>query len=165
LWMMDLETGDWSQLDPGGSGAPMGRIWSTITYDEARDRVLLFGGHDDGAVGNTNDTWEFDLVSSTWNAITEPEAILNQANGFCDFPPEFTEVNLDAPDRRSAHMAALDTARMEWIVFGGKTDCGLIDDVWVFDLQRDAWLGLVNASQGEACVRGDQPNLCVALCQ
>lgn len=165
LWVMDLENGTWQELHAGGEGAPGHRIWGTITYDALQDRVLLFGGHDDGSVGNNNDTWQFQIATNQWSTITEPEVIQTSPNGFCDFPPDFTEPNLEAPERRSAHMAGLDTARMEWIVFGGKTDCGLIDDVWTFDLRRDAWLGLVTPSVGESCVRGDQPDLCVALCQ
>ena len=165
LWQMELSTGAWSALHRGEGEAPLGRIWSTVTYDQGKNRLLLFGGHDDGAIGNTNDTWEFDLTAYRWKVLVEPEPKLNEPIAFCEFPPEFTEVNLEAPERRSAHMAGLDTTRMEWIVFGGKTDCGLVDDVWVFDLARDGWFRLAEASVGESCVRGDQPDLCVALCQ
>ena len=82
----------------------------------------------------------------------------------CDFAKDFTLPNMMAPDRRSAHLAALDLKRGEWIVFGGKTDCGLIDDVWVFDLERYEWVSQLSATQGEACIRGDNPDLCVAMC-
>jgi hypothetical protein len=59
----------------------------------------------------------------------------------------------------------LDPTRGEWIVHGGKTDCGIIDDVWTFDLARDEWLRLYTATQGEACLRGETPEMCLALCQ
>jgi hypothetical protein len=39
------------------------------------------------------------------------------------------------------------------MVFGGKTDCGLINDVWQFDLASNAWTELSAASAGESCVR------------
>jgi hypothetical protein len=165
LYQLDMDTLEWTPLNGGGAGAPAGRIWSTITYDAANDRVLLFGGHDDGAVGNNNDTWSFDLQSGVWEALVDPETVNRPANAFCDFPPDFTEPNLDAPDRRSAHLAALDARRGEWIVFGGKTDCGIIDDVWVFDLTRDAWIRLHASTVGEACVRGDRAEACVAMCR
>lgn len=164
LWVLDLATSQWQQLHSGGMGAPQGRIWSTITFDKVNNRVLLFGGHDDGNVGNNNDTWEFDLESNTWNLVVAPDTPSKPANGFCDFPPDFTLPNLDAPDRRQGHLAALDPIRGEWIVHGGKTDCGIIDDVWTFDLARDEWIRLFKANQGEACIRGDTPEMCLALC-
>lgn len=165
LWVFDLTAGTWELLHPGGSGAPMSRIWSTITYDARANRVILFGGHDDGAVGNNNDTWEFDLTNGVWNELVPPRTVNAPANAFCDFPPDFVVPNLAAPERRSAQLAALDEGRGEWIVFGGKTDCGIIDDVWVFDLARDSWLNIEQSTTGESCVRGADPTLCVAMCQ
>ncbi len=165
LWVFDLNTGVWTQLDSGASGGPMPRIWATITYDEINDRVLLFGGHDNGQVGNNNDTWAFNLSSNTWQNLIEPQVTNAPANGFCDFPPDFILPNMDAPERRSAHLAGLDTTRGEWVVFGGKTDCGMIDDVWVFSLMQDAWVRLAPATIGESCNRGGTPELCVAMCQ
>jgi|GEM_PF-497977 len=165
LWVMDLKTGIWTVLDKGGFLSPLGRIWATITYDEKADRVLMYAGHDDQQIGNNNGTWSFDLKKKKWTALTPPEKIKKKANGFCNFPPDFTEPNMQAPDRRSAHLAALDNTRREWIVFGGKTDCGLIDDVWTFDLQRNGWIRLMKATKGESCIRGENPKLCVALCK
>jgi hypothetical protein len=165
LWVMDLNSGAWTLLAAESDSGPNGRIWSSITYDVSRDRVLLFGGHDDGDVGNNNDTWEFDLASATWNAIVEAETVNEPAFARCDFPVDFTQPNRQAPDRRSAHFASLDTQRGEWVVFGGKTDCGIINDVWTFDLARDAWINLKPATQGEACNRGENPESCVAMCR
>ena len=164
LWMVDLAKGTWNQLHKGGLGAPKGRIWSTLTYDPLNDRVLLFGGHDDGNVGNNNDTWAYDLSSGKWQTIIKAETVNKLPPKPCDFAKDFTLPNMAAPDRRSAHLAAFDRKRGEWIVFGGKTDCGLIDDVWIFDLERYEWVSQLPASQGEACIRGDNPDLCVALC-
>ncbi len=164
LWMVDLIKGSWNQLHAGGVGAPKGRIWSTLTYDPLNKKVLLFGGHDDGNVGNNNDTWGYDLTSGKWQNVTKAETVNKAPPKPCDFAKDFTLPNMMAPDRRSAHLAALDLKRGEWIVFGGKTDCGLIDDVWVFDLERYEWVSQLSATQGEACIRGDNPDLCVAMC-
>jgi hypothetical protein len=97
--------------------------------------------------------------------VVEAEVVNEPAFGFCDFPTNFTEPNLDAPDRRHAHLAALDTQRGEWVVFAGKTDCGIINDVWVYDLARDAWLLRQPSTVGEACNRGESPDMCVSMCQ
>jgi hypothetical protein len=165
LWVMDLATGQWEKLHPGGFGAPVGRIWPTITWDRVGERMLLFGGHDSGSVGNNNDTWMFDPPSKTWVNLTPPETVNQPANEFCSFPPDFTVPNMEAPDRRGAQLAALDETRGEWVIFGGKTDCGLIDDVWVFSLEQDGWVNLIGATMGESCIRGDNPQLCVAMCK
>ena len=165
LWSFDLSTGTWALLHDGAGNAPAGRIWSTLTYDREANQVLLFGGHDDGSLGNNNDTWVFDLNTGAWEMLVAPEPIINEANGFCDFPPDFTTPNLEAPERRSAHLAALDPTRKEWLVFGGKTDCGIVDDVWAWDIHRKTWLRMIPASAGETCIRGEQPQLCVGMCQ
>ena len=165
LWMMDLATGAWERLAEKTDEGPAGRIWSSITYDVSSDRIILFGGHDDGAVGNNNDTWMFDMATREWTALVAPETVNEPALGFCNFPRDFTEPNLEVPDRRSAHLASLDTQRGEWVIFGGKTDCGIINDVWVYDLARDAWLLRQPSTVGEACNRGENPDMCVSMCQ
>ena len=69
---------------------------------------------------------------------------------------------IDGIDRQ---LAALDETRGEWVIFGGKTDCGLIDDVWVYSLEQDGWVKLIGATMGEACIRSENPQLCVAMCK
>jgi hypothetical protein len=71
---------------------------------------------------------------------------------------------MEAPDRRAGQLAALDEIRGEWVIFGGKTDCGLIDDVWIFSLEQSGWLRLLEATMGESCIRGENPQFCLAMC-
>lgn len=164
LWALDLDAGTWSQLS-SGAGGPLARISPTLAFDAASNGVLLFGGHDDGSVGNNNDTWRFDLGTNTWSPITAPETLKKAAAGFCNFPPDFTAPNLSAPDRRSAHVAGFDATTRQWTVFGGKTDCGLIDDVWQLDAASGVWASQVGALSGEACSRGANAAACKSLCQ
>jgi hypothetical protein len=164
LWSFDPKSGAWSEESPGGVGAPLGRINASLTFDSDRGRLVLFAGHDDGEVGNNNDTWAFDPKRKQWTAIVPPEVVQTPAPQFCLFPPDFTRPNLAAPDRRSAALAVLDAAAGRWLVYGGKTDCGNIDDVWSFDLEADAWQRELEARLGEACVRGDRPEQCATLC-
>jgi hypothetical protein len=165
LWRLDLASGTWEELHDGKVNAPIGRISPTIAFDGVTGRVLLFGGHDDGAVGNNNDTWSFDLASRKWSVIVPPESVKTSASGFCEFPKDFTVANLAAPDRRSAHLGAFDGAGRQWIVFGGKTDCGIINDAWSFDAASNAWSNAVKATIGEACLRGPFHDQCTSLCQ
>jgi hypothetical protein len=164
LWSLDLESGAWTELSDG-AGGPRGRIQASLAYDAAKGRLLVFGGHDDGTIGNSNDTWAFDLASNAWVNITPAEAITDPPTGFCDFPADFTAPNLDAPDRRSSQVSGFDATRGALYVFGGATDCGLIDDVWRFDAAADVWANQVPATIGEACTRGSDPSSCQSLCQ
>ncbi len=164
LWQVDLTTGAWTELSDGKGNAPNARIWSTIAFDGAKNRLVLFGGHDDGAVGNNSDTWAFDLGSNSWNNITPEETVNNPSAAFCDFPADFTLPNLAAPDRRSAQLAGFSSLNNTFAIFGGKTDCGIIDDVWIFDASSDTWSKSIDATVGEACLRKDFPDQCTSLC-
>lgn len=163
LWSFDLDSGVWTQLSSGEG--PLARISASLSFDEGSASLLLFGGHDDGAVGNQNDTWRFDLTAGTWSEITAPETVKTPSGGFCDFPKDFTQPNLAAPDRRSAHLATFDAKARRLRVFGGKTDCGLIDDAWTFDAEKSAWSRDVASTYGEACVRTPKGDACSSLCQ
>jgi hypothetical protein len=165
LWSLDLASGAWQEESAGGAGAPEGRINAALTFDAKAGRVLLFGGHDDDTLGNNNDTWSFDPASKKWTTIVPAETIKTSPPSVCLFPPDFTTPNMNAPDRRSSHMAVLDGQKRAWWVFGGATDCGLIDDVWAFDLAGNAWSNASKARTGEACVRGPNPQQCTTLCQ
>lgn len=164
LWSLDTASGAWTSEHDGASGAPMGRIHTSLTWDAKAKRVLMFAGHDDGSVGNNNDAWAFDPASKQWQELVPAEQVKTPAPDFCLFPPDFTVPNLSAPDRRSAHVAVLDSAAGRWFVYGGKTDCGNIDDVWLFDLASNKWQREVQATIGEACSRGKYPSQCTTLC-
>ncbi len=164
LWSFDLATSTWAEESAGTAGAPLGRIHSSLTFDSKQNRLVVFGGHDDGAVGNNNDTWSFDPASKKWTELVPAETVKTPAPQFCLFPPDFTVPNLQAPDRRSAHAAVLDEASGRWLVYGGKTDCGNVDDVWSFDLTTNQWQTEVPSTVGEACVRGKNAGQCSTLC-
>ncbi|MGE3172350.1 MAG: kelch repeat-containing protein [Planctomycetota bacterium] len=61
-WVFD--GADWAPVAP--AIAPSPRMRAAMTYDVARDRVVLHGGFDNGVAGA--DTWEFD--GATWSAVT-----------------------------------------------------------------------------------------------
>ncbi len=152
-WSLDLETNNWTQLEPGGGNAPDGRIWGRFVYASAKDRLLLFGGHDDGVLGNRNDLWMFDLRNGAWELQQLNDTFNSPALGQCDFPADFTTVALGTPERRSAHLLVYWEAENKVLIHGGKTDCGLIDDVWELDLDTWEWADHEPASIGESCLR------------
>jgi hypothetical protein len=161
LWALDVASGDWTELDDGGLGSPDGRIWPNLLHDGERGRLLLWAGHDDGNLGNTNQVWAWDLATADWSEAEKGDTFNNSAFGFCDFPSDFTEPDLDAPERRYAGAAAL--TGDELIVFGGKTDCGQVNDVWSWTLEGQSWTERSSATFGEICARtfaGECESLC-----
>jgi len=149
LWALDLDAPAWTELHAGGGGAPDNRIWPNL-LTEPDGSILMWAGHDDGSLGNRNDLWRFDTASGDWTQLEEGDVQSNDANGFCDFPADFVTPDLEAPERRDAGAAALDGSGRLW-VFGGKTDCGIINDVWSWD--AGTWTERSPASFGEICLR------------
>jgi len=149
-WALDVADWSWSEVDDGADG-PLGRLAPSLVHDSDNNRLIMFGGHDDGLLGNTNDTWALDLGGGGWSTVVTGDVIDEGGNGFCDFPTDFTAVDFTSPERRHQHVSTRAGDRL--MVFGGKTDCGLINDVWQFDLATDSWTELSTASAGESCVR------------
>jgi hypothetical protein len=148
-WALDLATDTWSPISVAGT-APANRISASLA--PGGDGVVLFAGHDDGALGNTNDLWTLDAVGSAWTNLSAGDVLDNAAAGFCDFPPDFTVQDPASPERRSAFTLAADDAGGAWL-FGGKTDCGLANDVWRLDLASGTWTERRPANQGLSCER------------
>ena len=92
--------GTWTQLNPDPRPSPRG--YATMAYDDERERIVLFGGHD--AEGVCGDTWEFTLEfdgvvwTGSWAEITAPDP---------------------KPSARDAAAMAYDKTRLETILFGG----------------------------------------------
>ena len=159
-WSLDLGTLKWKKL-PSGGASPDHRIWGTAAYSKAFDQVILFGGHDDGALGNRNDVWTLDAAGA-WDVFQENDTFNKGPAGQCDFPPDFSNVALDAPERRSGHALAWSEEENALYVHGGKSDCGLVDDVWRLDMDDGKWTALQPASIGESCLRFSDS--CIDLC-
>ncbi|MBI2945238.1 MAG: hypothetical protein HYY25_13675 [Candidatus Wallbacteria bacterium] len=119
----------WSQRQADtaapGSNQPLRRNRHALSYDGARQRVLLFGGYRFGPVQSDtfNDTWEWDGTS--WS--------LTQANA--------VSPGADQPPQRYAHAFAYDSARQRSILFGGVSGSGsmLRNDTWT--LSTSVWGG------------------------
>ena len=161
LRVFNLETSDWSKLHDGTGDAPVDRIGAELIVDDARNRLLMFGGHDSGELGNTNQLWAFDLSSKTWTEVHTGDVFANPAEGVCDFPSDFTTPDFDSPERRYLFASAkTDDDRL--VIFGGKTDCGVVNDIWTLDLTTDTWTEESTATEGEICLRAFAE--CESLC-
>ncbi len=108
-WTWDGET--WEEVTPP-SGSPEARESHALTYDDLRERVVLFGGSDE-PLNLLNDTWEWD--GSEWSQI-EPAG--------------------QSPEARGLHALTYDPTRSRVVLFGGLPDDLLLrrlDDTWEWD--------------------------------
>lgn len=162
LWAVEFGAGApaWAPLD-GATLRPEGRFWSQMVWADALDLYVLFGGHDATNLGNRNDVYTFDPISESWSALRIGDTYQKPANGFCSFPPDFTAVDMDSPERRNGHVF-VGAGGHAWTT-GGKTDCGVIDDLFELDVDAGAWTELTFSTVGESCLRKGGLN-CNDLC-
>jgi len=119
-WALSLAGGTpaWSALSP--SGAPPAARWgATGIYDPVRDRVVVFGGDDGGAL--LDDAWGLDLGG---------------AIAWAPFAPSGTP-----PSARADHAAIYDAGRDRMVMFGGRDSAGARDDLWSLTLGGAAGSG------------------------
>lgn len=96
-WILDLnnlQSTGWQKLNPSNSPKP--RFGHSMSYDSARQRIVLTGG--EGAVPGTafGDTWEWDSANLNW-----------------------LKRNVGAMDGRAGQLAFFDKKQAQTIVFGG----------------------------------------------
>jgi len=115
-------------------------------------KLVLFGGHDAGALGNNNEVWTFDPSTGDWDRQIRGDTWNKPANGVCDFPADFATIDDASPERREAAAGALTDAG-QLIIAGGKSDCGNLNDVWTLDPATSTWTERFVATEGEACLR------------
>ena len=128
-WSLDFgSVPAWTQLTPSGS-PPAARYDHSAIVDPVGDRMIVFGGSTGGLLeppGRVNDVWALGLSEpAAWTPIT----------------PAGT-----APAPRQGHTAVLDPNGQRMVVFGGRSDAGLLNDVWVLTLTgAPAWIALTPA--------------------
>jgi hypothetical protein len=167
LWAYDLDDNAWIQLHAGVDVAPAGRFWTRLAYDHVNDRYLMFGGHDDTQLGNTNEIWSFDPQNFAWQQLRPGDTYNNPSTGFCQFPPDFSSVDMASPERRNGHAVTFSTRESApgLLTTMGKTDCGATDDVWRWRIDTDEWEELDTAREGEMCLRADRGFDCAEMCE
>lgn len=163
-WALDLPTDTWRQVSDGAGAAPASRFGAELFADAERGRVIMAMGHDFGppsGPGNMNDVWALDLESGAWTELQPGDELTNPDAGFCDFPSDFTTPQEGTPERRYSFVHV--QSATDAYVFGGKTDCGNINDVWSIALATGAWTQLRPPTGGEACNRSGRTG-CTTLC-
>ncbi len=122
----------WTQLLPAGS--PVEREAHSAVYDEAHNRMIIFGGR--SLTGSLNDAW-----------------ILSNADGLGGSPSWIPLTPGVGPSPRAFHSAVYDSANNRMIVFGGEPSS---NDVWV--LSNANGLGGTPAAWTQLSPTGAIPN-------
>jgi hypothetical protein len=103
---------------PVDASALRGRWGHIAVVDESRDRMLVFGGEDNGT--KLSDLWSLDLATLTWSRI---DAV--------------------GPGARTDLAAVIDPLRDRLIVIGGRVGLATsIDEIWALDLKTNQWAQL-----------------------
>jgi hypothetical protein len=119
IWAYDYDTNTWAAI--ASTGGPSYRGGHTMVYHPDTDRIILFGGHSQGDVYFSDETWAYDYNSSTWTQ-------LHPANH---------------PSGRWFHSMVYDEAADKIVLFGGIAGNWLKeevnDELWLFDPVLDEW--------------------------
>ncbi|OGQ78446.1 MAG: hypothetical protein A3F90_04875 [Deltaproteobacteria bacterium RIFCSPLOWO2_12_FULL_60_19] len=149
VWVLQNANGlgspTWTQLFPTG-GPPPSRSMHTAVYDQATNRMTVFGG-DRNVAGNLNDVW-----------------VLEVANGLGGTPNWTQLFPTGGPPRgRSSPTAVYNPATNRMVMFAGRSCSGgcsgaeffALNDVWVLTDANGIPVGNVNLAP-EAHAGGDQ---------
>ena len=90
----------WASVTP--AGAPSPRFGSSLIYDPLGNRLILFGGQIEGEADSTDELWEYQIGTSSWN-------LLSVAN---------------PPTARQHHTAVYDAGLDRMVIHGGRSGDG-----------------------------------------
>ncbi len=170
LWTFDGYR--WKHRKSAAVG-PVARVKHAMAYDEANQRVILFGGWNDQE-GLLGDTWAWDgeswteiesnsgrpaprfLHAMSYDRQKQRVVLVGGRNRDGSLPDVWVlkddrwsplEEGLSGPGPREAHQLAYDSAGDQVVLFGGRNDAGVYDDLWA--LSGDQW--------SEVAVSGPRP--------
>lgn len=115
-WLFDPNNFTWTELTPLNS--PSARSFASMVFDSTSSSSVLFGGGSN--TGIVNDTWTFQLATTTWTRLNPPTS----------------------PFPRYATMMSFDSQNGNILLFGGTSDLRLFNDTWIFNLADWTDLGL-----------------------
>jgi hypothetical protein len=119
IWAYDYETNTWAAIE--STGGPSYRGGHTMVYHPGSDRIILFGGHSQGDVHFSDETWAYDYNSNTWTQLHPA----------------------DLPSGRWFHSMVYAEAADKMVLFGGIAGNWLKeevnDELWIFDPVSDEW--------------------------
>jgi uncharacterized protein (TIGR03437 family) len=105
LWAFDLNSNRWTERT--GQPAPPPREHYGMGFDNARGRLVIFGGNGNSLL---SDTWEYDVRSGSWRQTT---------------------ITGSVPSPRHRHETATAGDRGTIFFFGGSTSSGSTNELWM----------------------------------
>ncbi|MBN1921185.1 MAG: hypothetical protein JW892_08080 [Anaerolineae bacterium] len=108
---------EWRALNAVGASPPARRD-AALVYDSRREQIILFGGRD--GIDNLNDTWVFDLATSTWSELVPADG--------------------RSPSPRHSMVAGLDAMHDQVVIATGTGEVGTaLNEVWTLNLSTRVW--------------------------
>lgn len=124
-WQYDLAGQTWLDLSPRqGDDRPVARCLMRAVWDSLKLRLLMFGGQA-GETPFLGDLWAWSATRGWYEMGRTP-----------------------APSPRTSYAMVFDDQRAEAILFGGQTEGGPLNDLWVFHSSGENWTQ--PAVEGEA---------------
>jgi hypothetical protein len=118
LFAWDGET--WDQLETTGD-APSSRSFLGSLHDTKRNKLVVFGGQIGDLFSQAyNDTYALDLDTLKWTQLHDGETT-------------------PVPSTRMHAGFAYDAPRDRYLLFGGHTDLGDMNDLWAMDPESHVW--------------------------
>ncbi|MBK8254675.1 MAG: hypothetical protein IPK82_18680 [Polyangiaceae bacterium] len=166
-WAFDLDTATWTKLasdTPDGTGRIKLGMWATVPDGATDPKLYVFGGHDDGTLGNRNDVLSGPVGASiAYENTLLGDVYTSPSTGQCDFPVDFTTIDPNSPERRSAFAVGQLPDGSAAVVFGGDSDCGRLSDAAWFDTRTNGWTPIRSTLPGLVCLRTGSTT-CTSLC-
>jgi hypothetical protein len=97
-----------------------------------------------------------------WKKLPHGDVYKTPPKGTCDFPPDFTTIDTEAPERRASFVIGTRVDGRAFVVYGGRSDCGLLADAWWWSGGNEAWTNVVKSPVGLSCLR--YSTTCGGLC-
>ena len=119
VWAFDLGSKTWELQVPDGD-EPNRRYGTAAVLDPLTRFLVNFAGFTEA--GRFDDTWRFDVASSSWTDVSPPDG---------------------QPGKRCLHMASYDSQANRMLIYGGQGGPGgFWDDIWALDLASEEWSDL-----------------------
>jgi N-acetylneuraminic acid mutarotase len=106
LWAYDASANAWESLPPAGAFPPS-RARHSMAWDQAHQRILMFGGYS-GGIDYLRDLWAYSVPANAWEQVGAP----------------------NPPTPRAGQVAALDPADA-LLLFGGGSG-STSNELWIY---------------------------------